>query len=141
MTQKDRWAQRAIVKEYFAFRDEVAARRVELPIPSKVIFWMPIPPSWPKKNKLEAEGTPHTQTPDIDNLLKALLEGVYRDHDAIVWSVWAEKRWSSKPGIEVIPLCSELPLEQTEPTSKTIVFKPLILAAVSTLDLFKGAMR
>ncbi len=146
MTQRDRGSQRAIgqrstVQKYFAFRDEVAARQVKMPIPSKVIFWMPIPPSWPKKKKLEAEGAPHTQTPDIDNLLKALLEGVYRDHDAIVWSVWSEKRWSSKPGIEIIPLCSELPFEQTDRVSKTIVFTPLTLAAVSTLDLFKDALR
>ena len=106
MTQKDRWSGRAVVKEYFAFRDEVAARQVKLPIPSKVIFWMPIPPSWTKEKKLEADGTPHTQTPDIDNLLKALLEGVYRDRDAIVWSVWAEKRWARAPGIEILPLKS-----------------------------------
>ncbi len=109
MTQKDRWKKRSVVQEYFAFRDEVAARQVKLPIPSKVIFWMPIPPSWSKKKKLDAEGTPHTQTPDIDNLLKALLEGVYRDRDAIVWSVWAEKRWALSPRIEVLPLsCAEL---------------------------------
>ena len=129
LTNRDRWKKRSVVQEYFAFRDEVAARQVKLPIPSKVIFWMPIPPSWPKKKQLEAEGTPHTQTPDIDNILKGLLDGVYRDHDAIVWSVWAEKRWARAPGIEILPLRSnELGDLRT-------------LATSSTLDLFLGALR
>jgi Holliday junction resolvase RusA-like endonuclease len=104
LTNRDRWKKRPVVLEYFAFRDEVAARRVSLPIPSKIIFWMPIPPSWSKKKQRDADSAPHEQTPDIDNLLKALMEAVFRDKDAIVWSVWPEKRWSSKPGIEVLPI-------------------------------------
>lgn len=132
MTQKDHWSKRDAVKKYFAFRDEVAARRVELPIPSKVIFWMPIPPSWTKTKQLEAAGTPHTQTPDIDNLLKALLEGVYRDRDAIVWSVWPEKRWALSPGIEVLPLpCAEVLGGGRAGTP----------AHATTLELFLGALR
>jgi Holliday junction resolvase RusA-like endonuclease len=103
MTRKDRWAKRPVVQEYFTFRDEVQARRVKLPIPSKVIFWMPMPPSWSKEKQRGHDGSAHEQTPDIDNLLKALLEALFHE-DKIVWSVWPEKRWSSRPGIEVLPI-------------------------------------
>ncbi len=133
MTRSDTWKHRPVVDAYFSFRDEVKLRQVSLPIPSKVIFWMPMWPSWSAKKKLEMDTTPHLQTPDIDNLLKALLEAVFRDCDARVWSVWSEKRWSSVPGIEVITLTSCLP------PSRAIKREPLFQE--STLDLFKEALR
>ena len=35
---------------------------------------------------------PHRQKPDIDNLIKALLDALYAD-DSHVWKITAEKRW------------------------------------------------
>jgi Holliday junction resolvase RusA-like endonuclease len=43
---------------------------------------------------------PHQQTPDVDNLLKALLDAIHKQ-DCAVWSVWAEKRWSDRGGIVI----------------------------------------
>ena len=103
MTKRDRWKNRPVVVAYFAFRDEVRARRVEVPIPSKVIFWMPMPKKWSNKKRREMDSAPHLIRPDLSNMLKALEDAVFHE-DAIVWSVWPEKRWHSVPGIEIIPL-------------------------------------
>ncbi|MCR4339433.1 MAG: RusA family crossover junction endodeoxyribonuclease, partial [Gemmatimonadaceae bacterium] len=37
-------------------------------------FRLPMPPSWSNKKRLAMIGQPHAQKPDIDNLLKAVLE-------------------------------------------------------------------
>lgn len=103
MTARDRWKKRKPVLEYFAFRDEVRARGVTVPIPSKVTFLMPMPKGWSQKKKRLMNAEPHLVRPDIDNLLKALIDSVFPDEDAMVWSIWPEKRWSSSPGIEVVP--------------------------------------
>lgn len=108
LTQRDRWKKRDVVIRYFAFRDEVEARGVKIPIPSQVIFWMPMPASWSASKQQKMVGTPHTVRPDLDNLLKALLDSAFREEDATVWSIWPQKMWSIRPGIEVLHLCREI---------------------------------
>jgi Holliday junction resolvase RusA-like endonuclease len=103
LTNRDRWKKRPVVMAYFAFRDEVRARGVVVPIPSKVTFWMPMPKSWSAKKRREMDAKPHLVRPDLSNMLKALEDAVF-DEDAAVWSIWPEKRWSSRPGIEVRPV-------------------------------------
>jgi Holliday junction resolvase RusA-like endonuclease len=47
----------------------------------------------------------HTQRPDLDNMLKTLLDalnGVIWHDDSQVFSVTATKEWADKPGIEVV---------------------------------------
>lgn len=93
MTRSDKWRKRPCVMRYFAFRDKVRELGIVLPIPYKVTFWMPMPPSWSKKKRDEWHGKPHMNRPDKDNLEKALLDSLYED-DAEVWSGWVEKRWA-----------------------------------------------
>jgi len=100
MTQRDKWKGRPVVLSYFAFRDAVRALNVELPIPCKVTFYVPMPSSWSAKKRLAMLGEPHQSKPDIDNFLKGLLDAVFED-DSAVWSIWAEKRWRDTPGIYV----------------------------------------
>ena len=106
MTRKDKWLmpRRPVVQAFFDFRDEIGLHHVEIPIPSKVTFWMQMPASWSQKKRNAMFGQPHTQAPDIDNILKALLDSVFQGNDAIVWSIWPQKMWSNNPGIEVLPL-------------------------------------
>ena len=92
MTQRDRWAKRPCVLKYFAFKDEVKLNKVELPDSYHVIFVMPIPGSWSKKKKAEMDGQPHRQTPDKDNLEKALLDAMYSD-DGHKWDGRVTKVW------------------------------------------------
>jgi Holliday junction resolvase RusA-like endonuclease len=103
LTRRDRWKKRPVVVSYYAFRDEVRGSAMAVPIPSKVIFWMPMPSTWSGKKRREMANTPHLVRPDLSNMLKALEDAVWGE-DAIVWSIWPEKRWSATPGIEVLPI-------------------------------------
>ena len=75
----------------------------EVPVPSKIIFNMPMPASRSKADKAAHKGQPYTKTPDIDNLLKGFLDTIYKN-DAHVWSVWAEKKWADVPSIVIEPI-------------------------------------
>ena len=103
MTQRDRWKQRPIVKKYHAFCDEL---RLLLPMLDQAIheldltFHIPMSASWSKKKRAELEGKPHQQKPDIDNLLKAWMDCLYRN-DQVIWKVSVSKLWSVKGAIEV----------------------------------------
>jgi len=102
MTQRDKWAKRPIVLRYFAYRDEVRLKGVELPECNyHVIFVLPMPKSWSKKKKLIHKGQAHQQTPDKDNLEKALLDAVYKD-DSKVWDGRVTKVWGDKGAIIVL---------------------------------------
>lgn len=100
MTKSDEWKRRPIVMRYRAFKDEVRLKSVEIPQPCKIVFNIKMPKSWSKKKKLAHIGKPHKQTPDIDNLLKGLMDAIYED-DAHIWAVLAIKQWSDVPSIEV----------------------------------------
>lgn len=100
MTRRDKWAKRACVLRYFAFRDEVLAHGVIIPDRVRIIFHMPMPDSWSKKKRASMEGAPHKARPDIDNLCKALLDAVF-DDDSHVWDVHASKLWSVDGAIEI----------------------------------------
>ena len=56
--------------------------------------------SWSKKKKLEYTGTPHQAKPDLDNLLKAILDAIFED-DSHMYKLSAEKLWAEKGGIQV----------------------------------------
>ena len=68
----------------------------------RVVFDMPIPKSWSKKRKNEAEGCYHTSKPDSDNLQKALLDamnGIVFEDDSQVADIRAVKRYAKTGGI------------------------------------------
>ena len=77
-------------KRYLAYKEFIktsATQQVkgeffeEGPIGVNIIFTMPIPPSWSQKKQREAVGRYHTNTPDIDNLIK----GVFDSLNKVVW--------------------------------------------------------
>ena len=93
MTRSDRWKTRPSTERYWAFKEEVRLKRVKVPEKgAHITFVMPVPKSWTKKKKAEHLGKPHQQKPDVDNLVKALLDAIY-DDDAHVWDVRATKIW------------------------------------------------
>lgn len=93
MTQRDRWAQRPPVLRYRAFCDEVRLKGVSLPECGwHVTFVLPMPQSWSKKKRAAMAGKPHQQKPDADNLLKALMDAIYKD-DCAIWDVRVTKLW------------------------------------------------
>lgn len=98
-TQSDRWKERPAVMRYRAFADELRLKyRGTLPEEVELNFHMPMPKSWSAKKKLEMNGKKHQQRPDIDNLIKAVLDALL-ENDQKVWYIKAHKVWSDKPQI------------------------------------------
>lgn len=102
MTRRDKWKKRPCVMKYRAFKDKCALYRVQLPQPCLVIFHIPMPKSWGGYRSAHV-GEPHQRRPDIDNLLKGLMDAVLK-RDEKIWNVRTEKRWAMEGAIEVIPL-------------------------------------
>lgn len=100
MTRSDKWKQRPCVMRYFAFRDQVKAHKIELQSPCKITFYIPMPETWSKRKKKDFAGKPHMNKPDLDNLIKALLDSVFSE-DAHMWSLSAEKYWAEEGAITV----------------------------------------
>tara|TARA_R110002020_G_scaffold209351_1_gene415310 strand:+ start:826 stop:1206 length:381 start_codon:yes stop_codon:yes gene_type:complete len=109
MTQRDRWKERPVVKRYRDFCDELRLKlpkQLRLPDLADKIqtidiqFFLPMAKTWSKKKKIAMDGQPHQQKPDIDNLLKAWMDALYRN-DAVIWKVSASKMWSLKGSIVV----------------------------------------
>lgn len=105
MTRSDKWKERPIVAKYRAFCDELRynwnlAGLDDVPAEISLVFRMPMPPSWGNKKRREMNGQPHQQTPDIDNLCKAVLDALL-SNDSHIYSVQMSKYWATNGAIEV----------------------------------------
>ena len=99
MTQRDRWAKRPAVMRYRQYCDTIRELGAHVPEEGAHIqFYLPMPKSWSKKKRALMQGEPHQQKPDIDNLVKALLDALYED-DSGVWDIRASKRWAENGAI------------------------------------------
>ena len=106
MTRQDKWPNpppkykykewpRPAVKKYRTFCNQCNLEKVILPCyGSHVTFVLPFPQSFSNKRKTKWIGKPHTQRPDLDNLLKALSDAVYGE-DSGIYDIWATKRWGT----------------------------------------------
>ena len=102
-TRADKWKKRPSVLRYRAFADEL---RLKLPRDvnlnwSSIHFVLPMPKSWSKKEKAKMDSTPHTQTPDLDNLLKALLDAHHADDSGVHALTMVRKSWGKKGYIQI----------------------------------------
>jgi Holliday junction resolvase RusA-like endonuclease len=101
MTRRDRWAKRPCVLRYFKYKDLVRAHGIKVPVMgTQIIFYMPMPKSWTKTKKKRMQGTPHQQTPDVDNLIKAILDALY-GNDSVVWDIRGTKYWANEGQIDI----------------------------------------
>jgi len=101
MTRRDKWLSppRPGVAKYWRFCDQIKANRVDLPKQgAHVTFIMPMPKSWSKKKKGLMCGEFHEQTPDLDNLLKALGDAVY-SQDKDISDIHVSKIWGTRGAI------------------------------------------
>jgi Holliday junction resolvase RusA-like endonuclease len=103
MTQSDRWRKRDCTTRYFDFKDALrdALGDAALPQTYRLVFHLPMPPSWSRKKRAVMRGQPHQQKPDIDNLAKAVLDSLYAD-DAGLWDLHSVKFWADVGAIEII---------------------------------------
>ena len=103
MTRRDKWAKRACVLRYHAFRDEVKAHAKGFPEDIYRVDWiayLPMPKSWSKKKKEEMCGKLHQAKPDRDNIDKAILDALLKE-DSVVASGMIEKRWDDGGGARI----------------------------------------
>ena len=100
-TRSDKWKKRPCVMRYRAFADECRLKGVHVhDMGDTIIFNMPMPKSWSKSKKTKMNGACHQQKPDIDNLLKALLDATKKE-DCTVWNVSTYKLWAHEGSIEI----------------------------------------
>jgi Holliday junction resolvase RusA-like endonuclease len=106
MTRSDKWKKRPAVLKYRAFCDLLnwtlhVNHLDDLDLNSKhIIFIISMPKSWSKKKKASMASEPHTQKPDLDNLLKALFDAIYGD-DSHIHTIHASKMWGWHGAIHI----------------------------------------
>lgn len=100
MTRSDKWKQRKVVMDYRAYGDalRLLLPHYELPERVRVTFYLPMPASWSLKKRVAMNGKPHQQRPDIDNLVKGLLDHL-AEEDSYIWHVDAQKIWAENGSI------------------------------------------
>jgi Holliday junction resolvase RusA-like endonuclease len=71
--------------KYQQWKDDlrILSRLYRPPAELSLTFTLPMPKSWSKKKRLEMDGQPHQQKPDLDNLIKAFKDALCED-DAYV---------------------------------------------------------
>lgn len=104
MTQRDRWHKRPRVTQYWEFKAELqkATERLRFCFHdsgTSIDFEIPMPPSWSKKKRQEMLGRPHQQKPDIDNLLKGVMDALLEDDSTVYHIGHLTKRWGNEGSI------------------------------------------
>ena len=96
MTQKDKWAKRDCVMNYWSYcdklRKQTSRKNFVLSGNYHIDFYLPMPKSWSKKRKQMMKGQPHLQRPDLDNLIKGINDTLLKE-DKIVYQFLAGKWW------------------------------------------------
>ncbi len=74
------------------------------PISVYIRLYFPIPESYSGKKKRELVGTPHTKTPDADNCVKSILDGLQGcafQNDSRIYRILVEKYYGEEARAEV----------------------------------------
>lgn len=102
MTRADKWKKRKCVVQYRDFCDELRLKTLKFKISPaySIIFEIPMPKSWSLKKRFEMNGKPHQETPDLDNLLKAVNDALL-EQDKIIYYVEARKIWAETGKITI----------------------------------------
>ena len=82
-------------------RDQAGCGVLAVPVTLGIRGYFGIPASRAKKLQ---EGQAHTQRPDLDNVIKAIEDGLNQvlfTDDSLVWRIEASKHWSATPRAEV----------------------------------------
>lgn len=74
------------------------------PLAVGLVFYLPMPASWSKRKRASMLHSPHCQKPDLDNLAKAVLDGLQPviGDDCRVWQFGVlRKLWAEHGGIGI----------------------------------------
>lgn len=101
-TRRSKWKKTLSDERYYRFKDETKLLRVSVPENGyHVLFVLKMPKSWSKKKRDKMRHTPHQQTPDKDNLEKALLDALYKQ-DSHIWDGRCSKIWGDEGKLIII---------------------------------------
>jgi len=99
MTQRDKWLnppREAILKYRLSKQAmETYAMMTKFSLKDKLecIFHLPMPKSWSNKKKERMALTPHQSKPDLDNILKFVMDTLLPQSDSNVHTIIAKKIW------------------------------------------------
>lgn len=85
-------------------RSQALERPLEAPVCVNMVFHMPMPKSWSQKRREEQLGKPMTSKPDVDNLMKWILDvlnGIAYHDDRYVTSGYFEKKWGYEGKVQI----------------------------------------
>ena len=109
MTQRDKWLnppRKAVTKYRFpkkGIQFYACEQKFILPEIINVTFVLPVSTSWSNKKKQTIIGQPHRQKPDLDNILKFLLDSLLPEGgDEVVHTIVAKKIWGEEGRIIII---------------------------------------
>ena len=104
-TRADKWQRRPCVLRYRAFETFVRLRARSVGYAwqdgDAVLFKIGACASWSKGKRAALLGQPHRQRPDLDNLLKALLDALLPEDSGVADIGWMAKRWAAVPSVQV----------------------------------------
>lgn len=107
MTQRDKWLNpaRPAVTNYRLAKHAIEwyAREQNFVLPEiiNVTFVFPVTNSWSQKKKTAMIGQPHRQKPDLDNVLKFLMDALIGSGDERVHTINARKVWGEEGMIKI----------------------------------------
>ena len=107
MTQRDKWLNPPrvpILKHRIAkqgMQTYALMNKCILQEKFKITFVLAMPNSWSKKKKALMDGEAHRQKPDIDNLLKFVLDALLPEGDECVHEICAKKIWGYEGKITI----------------------------------------
>lgn len=92
-TSRSKWKKTPQDERYYHFKDEIKKMSMDVPAEGyHVLFVLKMPEYWSAKKKDKMRHKPHTQTPDKDNLEKALLDSIFKQ-DSHIWDGRVSKVW------------------------------------------------
>ena len=98
-TQSDRWKKRSCVVRYRNIATAMALQANKEgynPTPKlKAIIGIQMPKSWTKKKKAALLHTPHRQKPDVDNLIKTIMDALCKQ-DEYIYHIDVKKFWAEE---------------------------------------------
>lgn len=102
MTRSDKWKKRPAVVAYRNYKDDMRIAGVTIPERLYVVFHLPMPKSWSAKKRDAMRDQPHKQRPDVDNLLKGLMD--FLPEDSHIHETHARKVWADEGGMLITSL-------------------------------------
>ena len=90
-------------KRYYRWRDQARLLNIEVPNEGALlVFVVPMPRSWSEKKKRRMQWTLHESPPDLDNMIKALLDAAFADDRRVALFLGA-KVWGYEGEIRIMP--------------------------------------